>query len=412
MIRIPPPANSQPFGALTQTKTVIDRPNVKSAWRHYLDTDSTLAPSTQNWKLCLSHMQSYCLVGHSETTVGSNNGPHEANSSSHTQGYGWKMPYTVSSPVLAEPQPASYEPLDIRRQLEELKDTRVDSMQPAETWGTEYSKAPSPSGLDWLADRFGLHYPSDLTKPWIYSTPEGGVQAKWSLAANKISLEVNLETHVAEWHCLNLDTGDSHETPLELNTAAAWLWLVNEVRAKGKISYWQQAMDHVQTLPAVRLLLSPVKVSDIQQQVEQFDLPSSDEKERFLNSLWDAFEIEPLESGFDHPSEGIIREAMLSMEEEHVLEWLRSVSLDPQHPSLAASVLRCLGRLERPGTELWCAALVRSALGLDEPEIRDAAVQAAESWGGKAVRIVLEAHTDPLPWLDDYIGAVIKDLEE
>jgi len=299
MIRILSPAGSQPFGAFDQTETVMDRPNVKPNWPHY-------------------------LVGSGKITVGSNSGPYEANSNSHTCG-------------------------------------------PAETWGTEYGEAPSPSGLDWLADRFGLHYSSELTKPYISSTPEDGVQAKWSLAANKNYLE-----------------GD----------------------------YWQQAMDHVQTFPAVQLLLTPVSVSDTQQQVEQFDLPSSDEKKRFLNSLWDAFEVEPLESGFDHPSEDIIRETMLSLEEERVLEWLRSVSLDPQHPSMAASVLRCLGRLERPGSEQWCAALVRSALGLDEPEIRDAAVQAAESWGGKAIRTILEAHTDPLSWLDDYIGAVVEDLRE
>lgn len=75
-------------------------------------------------------------------------------------------------------------------------------------------------------------------------------------------------------------------------------------------------------------------------------------------------------------------------------------------------MLRCLSRLDRPGTELWRLALIRNALEVDEPEIRDAAVQAAESWGNKVVLAVLEAHTEPLPWLDNYIRAVIEDLRE
>ena len=172
-----------------------------------------------------------------------------------------------------------------------------------------------------------------------------------------------------------------------------------------KFSYWQQSADRVDALLAVR-------ASDTRQQVGHPNLPSSDEKERFLNSLCATFEVEPLESGFDHPSEGIMHEAMQSMMEEHVLEWLWPLSLDPQHPNLAASVLRCLGRLDRPGTMLWRANLICRALEVDEPEIRDAAVQAAESWGGKAVVAVLEAHIEPLPWLDDYIRDVIEDLGE
>ena len=142
-------------------------------------------------------------------------------------------------PPTPTPQPASHEPLDIGCQLGELKSLKdgwADGMQPAETWGTGYGKAPNPNGLDWLASRFGEHYPSGLPKPYLYPTPEGGVQAEWSLAANEISLEIDLATHSAAWHCLNLDTDACDELVLDLDTAAAWRWLVHKVRAMGMVA--------------------------------------------------------------------------------------------------------------------------------------------------------------------------------
>ena len=140
--------------------------------------------------------------------------------------------------------------------------------------------------------------------------------------------------------------------------------------------------------------------------------PVSDEQVRILNGLRTAFETEPLEDGMGHPAEEILRKALLDTEASCVLGWTRELALDTAHPNLAASVLRCLGRLEHPGTGAWRTELIRSALGTDEVELRDAAAQAAETWGGDAVRQVLETHAEPLPWLRDYIRDVVEDLEE
>ena len=55
---------------------------------------------------------------------------------------------------------------------------------------------------------------------------------------------------------------------------------------------------------------------------------------------------------------------------------------------------------------------MRDALALDDVEIRDAAVQAAELWGDREILLVLKSHSEPESWLRDYIFDVIDDLGE
>ena len=133
---------------------------------------------------------------------------------------------------------------------------------------------------------------------------------------------------------------------------------------------------------------------------------------RLAVKLRATFEADPLEDGMNHPAEQIISKALQSTEDKRVLDWLRAFSLDAAHPSFAASVLRCLGRQVNPGTGSWRAGLVRDGLTMDDVEIRDAAVQAAELWGDPDMRSVLESHSEPEPWLQNYIRDVIDDLDE
>ena len=133
---------------------------------------------------------------------------------------------------------------------------------------------------------------------------------------------------------------------------------------------------------------------------------------RLANKLHAAFETELLEDGMHHKAEDIIGQALQSGEDQRILEWLRDFSLDTAQPVFAASVLRCLGRQEYPGTSSWRSELVRDALALDDMEIRDAAVQAAELWGDRDILPVLKSHSEPELWLRDYISHVIDDLGE
>ncbi len=135
------------------------------------------------------------------------------------------------------------------------------------------------------------------------------------------------------------------------------------------------------------------------------------EYERLENRLRIAFEAEPLEDGIDHSAEQIIDDALQAVHGRSILVWLGALSVDVERPSLAASTLRCLGR-RRLGTTPWRVEIVRSALTADDVEMRDAAVQAAESWGDLGMREVLSSHTEAVPWLRAYIEDVVEDLGE
>ncbi len=114
----------------------------------------------------------------------------------------------------------------------------------------------------------------------------------------------------------------------------------------------------------------------------------------------------------DHPAEEIIAEALRRPEDRQVLECLENLSLDAERPSFAAAVLRCVGRQQNPASPSWRAGLVRAGLASDDAQIRDAAVQAAESWSAPEMAEILGKHRETEPWLRDYILDVIKDLEE
>ena len=166
--------------------------------------------------------------------------------------------------------------------------------------------------------------------------------------------------------------------------------------------------------PATEVLIDPrsrESLFPVLLDVACFDVESQEQK-RLASRLRATFEADPLEDGMDHSAQQIIGAALRSEDGQRVLEWLRDFCLDAAHPSFAASVLRCLGRQERPGTVAWRTEVVRAALAMDDMEIRDAAVQATESWAEESLRNVLYSHSEPESWLRPYIRDVIDDLGE
>lgn len=160
------------------------------------------------------------------------------------------------------------------------------------------------------------------------------------------------------------------------------------------------------------LLPALVNQSNAPREIEEESSSAAHAYRQLEARLHTAFEIDPLEDGITHPAEEIIGSALQSNSEERVLEWLKTFSMDTMHPSFAASVLRCLGRLGRTGGARWRASVVQQALTEDNVEMRDAAVQAAESWGDSEIRQTLQAHSEPERWLRKYIEDVIDDLKE
>ena len=128
--------------------------------------------------------------------------------------------------------------------------------------------------------------------------------------------------------------------------------------------------------------------------------------------LWNAFDVEPLEDGITHPAEQILNEAVQNFDK--ALDWLEGIAVDAASPAFAASVLRCLGRLRDLGTVAWRENLVRGALSSPDIQMRDAGLQAAETWGGAAMREALEAHLsfESAPWLREAMSDVIEDLRD
>ena len=95
-------------------------------------------------------------------------------------------------------------------------------------WLDGYGSAPNPQGLDWLQQRLVGDF-EDAPIPHIYPTPEGDVQFEWDIGFFRPSLEIDLETHVGEWHCLDLEADESYERELQLGHAQDWKWLTEEL---------------------------------------------------------------------------------------------------------------------------------------------------------------------------------------
>ena len=133
-------------------------------------------------------------------------------------------------------------------------------------------------------------------------------------------------------------------------------------------------------------------------------------RERLADRLRASFEVDYVEDGKGHTAEEIISEALRSAEDERVLDWLRAYCTDATQPSFAASTLRCLGRHDYVGTTSWRVGLLRDTMAMDSVEVKDAAVQAAESWGDSEFVEVLRSHIEPEPWLRQYILDVVGDL--
>ena len=133
-------------------------------------------------------------------------------------------------------------------------------------------------------------------------------------------------------------------------------------------------------------------------------------RDSLSSRLQASFEDNPLEDGMKHPAERIIAEALQTAKDRWILDWLSDFCTDDARSSFAASVLRCLGRHSNVGTTSWRVGLIRDSLAIDNVEIRDAAVQAVESWCDRDSLDVLRSHREPEPWLRQYIFDVMDDL--
>ena len=134
------------------------------------------------------------------------------------------------------------------------------------------------------------------------------------------------------------------------------------------------------------------------------------DRRRFLDRLHASFDADPLEDGMDHTAEQLIAVALASEDPDTVLQWIWSACLESDSPAFAAATFLCVARQPAIGTAAWRAGLVHGGLASDDIELRNAAIQAAESWGDPGLRQILATHSEPVSWLDEYRRGVVDDL--
>jgi len=120
-------------------------------------------------------------------------------------------------------QVTSLDPLDVPARLDELR-----NMQ--DGWLDGVGKAPSHQGLDWLSASFQRNFPDELPLPHLYPTPEGGIEAEWSLGTHSVILEFHLDTHRGDWLQSSKKSEDEeYSRSLDLDKMETWHWLAKAI---------------------------------------------------------------------------------------------------------------------------------------------------------------------------------------
>lgn len=148
--------------------------------------------------------------------------------------------------------------------------------------------------------------------------------------------------------------------------------------------------------------------------VLSFDLPLVDHPYvRFRSKLIATLLDEAIEDGVTHPAEQVIDEA-LRANSSQCRDWLSQALVEyyPTRPSLCASILRCIGRIEYDRVRGWGMHVIDDALQKKDTEVREAAIRGLEAWGGSAAVDMLRRHVDAEAWLNEYVQQVIVDLSE
>jgi hypothetical protein len=137
-------------------------------------------------------------------------------------------------------------------------------------------------------------------------------------------------------------------------------------------------------------------------------------EEEFRHNLIDSLKEEPIEDGCPHPAEEIIKSTLLKYKAA-AIDWIQSVYLKSiMQRTIAAGILRCIGRLSYEKTKPWGLALTISGLSHPHVEVREAAVRALEMWGGQESLEVLKdfENIESVRWLKAYIKQVVADLSK
>jgi hypothetical protein len=125
------------------------------------------------------------------------------------------------------------------------------------------------------------------------------------------------------------------------------------------------------------------------------------------------FAEEPLEIGYTHPVEHVLRDSFAAygfLSSNWIGELIRE---NDNRPSIVAAILTCLGRLERKTISSWADTHVRKALLHRDVEVRESAVRAIEMWNASDFLMDLKRviRREKVSWMVDYIREVVSEIE-
>jgi len=160
----------------------------------------------------------------------------------------------------------------------------------------------------------------------------------------------------------------------------------------------------IDTIPKTRLFPT-IEWTDVSQ--EKYCQVLS--KPAFITNLISAIMDQPVEDGYFHPGEEILKKALVE-EKQSFGKWMIWLVKKEPNSSLAADIVKLAGRLEASENQPWYLELAKIALSHSEVEVRDAGVQALELWATVEAVNLLKGHNDSSPWLKEYIERIIKQM--
>ena len=131
--------------------------------------------------------------------------------------------------ALSENRTLTLDSRDITARLDEFRSIE-------DGWLNGEGFSPSQVGLDWLSENFELHFPQELPQPYIFPTPEGGIEAEWSIGEYSVIFEVNLDSRQGEWLRFDKQTDEEDAHLLDLDDSDKWEWLGSEIRRLVELS--------------------------------------------------------------------------------------------------------------------------------------------------------------------------------
>lgn len=130
--------------------------------------------------------------------------------------------------------------------------------------------------------------------------------------------------------------------------------------------------------------------------------PSETDSIDAINTMIDD---EAVEDGYTHPAELMLIDHIERFGAAGLIEHTWATS----SPIRSADLIRLLGRITEIELEQR-RSIVERGLASAHVVLRDAALQAAETWEDASLAVLLRRHRDAVPWLSEYAEKIVRSL--